>query len=448
MNENPGETSNPLNPNNNPLDANPAESTPLEKVVEEVQTASAAPAGDPMARPMEQAPAVAPVQPKKKKTGLIVGIIIAAVVLIGGGIAAALILMNLNRGDAVSKAIEKLASGNVPANVKMDGTFTLVPNDEDSLISNVKIDLDMQASTSSLMNSATATLTANFTNGGSFEFDLDEVYAANGDLYFKISGLTNALEDYTTSLQGSLLEDEYADTNYGEDLTVIVDCEETGDCEPVDTTGDDAISLESLTEILSLIEAVDGEWLRISTDDLSTIGGLTTTDSDTSCLVNLMGDAKSYNNSIAEMYGKNPFITSTTEGVTLASKSGEPVYKVVIDEEKFSTFINDFQDSTLAENLLSCMGYEGMKVDTDDLAEEISEWPTFYVEVDKDYNFTRLYFVADSTDGSTTLTTDLSFTYPENINVAEPAEYTDFSVMLQRILTSMYALPGTEDVVE
>ena len=429
MNDNPGGSPNPLNPNNNPLDANPADSTPLEEIVEEVQTVSVGPApnpvNDPLARPMEQAPAAEPVKPKKKKTGLIIGIIIAAIVLIGGGIAAALIIMNLNKGDAVARAIEKIVTGNAPENVAIDGTFTLTPNEESSLLSNIQIDLDSQASTKSLMNSSVANVTMNFENGNSASFEFDEAYAANGDLYFKLSGLTNAMEDYTAAMQNA---------------------------EPVDSSVEVETSLDTsglLTGVLGIVENVDGEWLRISTDDLSGASGLAPEESNASCLVDLVKNVKNYNNSVAEIYGKNPFITSTTEGVTLASKSGEPVYKVTIDGEKFSAFINEFQNSELISNLFSCMGYENSEVNVDNVIEDINSLPTFYVEVDKDYNFTRLYFTTDLADGGMTLTADLGFTYPTNINVAEPAEYTDFSNMIQEIFTSMYALPEgeTEDIV-
>lgn len=453
MNENPGETTNPLNQNSNPLDANPADSTPLEEIVEEVQTVSVTPtpgpATDPMARPMEQAPTVVePVKPKKKKTGLIIGIVIAVVLLIGG-VAAALIIMNMNKGDAVAKAIEKIVTGNAPENVVIDGALTLVPNEDDSLLSNVQIDLDSQASTRSMMNSSIATVTTNFANGNSASFEFDEVYAANGDLYFKLSGLTNAMEDYTAAMQSAMLESGTAGSE-------VVDCESEDGCVtttevveptslPAEVETDTNLGvMESLTEILSIIENVDGEWLRISTDDLSGVSELAPQESDTSCLVDFVGNVKNYNNSIAEIYGKNPFITSTTEGVTLASKSGEPVYKVTINSEKFGAFINEFQNSELVSNLFSCMGYENSEVNVDNVVEDIDSLPTFYVEVDKDYNFTRLYFTSDLAEGDMTLTTDLGFTYPTNINVAEPAEYTDFSSMIQEIFTSMYTLPGGE----
>ena len=474
MNDNPGEMPNPLNPNNNPLDANPADSTPLEEIVEEVQTVSvgtaptpmnqmnsASPMNDPMARPMEQAPVAVSEAPKKKKTGLIVGIIIAAIVLIGGGIAAALVIMNLTKGDPVAKAIEKIATGKAPANMVVDGTFTLTPNEDDSLVSSVEIKLDSETSTSSMLNSSVATVTANFANGESTELEFDEVYAANGDLYFRLSGLTNAMEDYNRILQEAATQksatgtevdcttDENGETICNETTVEVVDCESADGCEPTvlpsDTEpGSETANTDSLSAILGIVEGVDGEWLRLSTDELSSLSDLTQTDSNTTCLVNMISDIKNYNNSIAEMYSKNPFITSTTEGVTLASKSGEPVYKVTVDSEKFSAFVSEFQNSELISNLFSCMGYSNRKVNIDNITSEIGNLPSFYVEVDKDYNFTRLYFIADLAEGATTLTSDIGFTYPTNINVAEPVEYTDFSEMIQQIYTSMYALPGTE----
>ena len=477
MNENPGETQNPLNPNNNPLDANPADSTPLEEIVEEVQTvsvkstpnptspvnpvSSGVPVNDPMARPMEKAPVAEPEQPKKKKTGLIVGIIIAAIVLIGGGIAAALLIMNLNKSDVVARAVEKIVAGNAPTNVAIDGTFTLTPNEENNFLSTIQIKLDSEASTNSSLNSSKAVVALNFVSGDSTEFEFDEVYATNGDLYFKLSGLTNAMEDYARAIQNAstqntlnvgeadCTQDENGNMVCEEESVDVVDCEADGSCvstvSPSDiTTVDGVDALEGLTGILSLIETVDGEWLRVSTDELSSLSQMAQPGSNATCLVNMISDAKNYSNSIAKMYSNNPFITSTTEGVTLASKSGEPVYRVTVNDEKFSAFVSEFQNSTLVNNLFSCMGYDNEEVNIDNITEEISNLPTFYVEVDKDYNFTRLYFTTDLAESEVSLTSDLGFSYPTNINVAEPAEYTDFSAMIQEMFTSMYALPGTE----
>lgn len=485
MNENPEGTANPLsqNPgvgpgvNSSPLDANPADAQPLEQIVQDVQATSAANAANtsanvtqnPMARPMEQAPVISEEKPKKKKTGLIIGIIIAAVVLIGG-IAAAIVVMNLNRGDVVAKAMEKIITGNAPSNVAIDGTFTLTPNDEESPITNLTITLDSEGATNSLLNNSVAKITANFTTGDEVSFEFDEIYAANGELFLKLDGVTGAIEDYTAALQNTMPDDPaLLDTTIeGTTEDVTIDTTEVApevapETAPEAVTEDAAlldepVSDESmgafgfLGEYMSILETVDGEWLRISLDDLNSLTGAENPEeqssTDTTCLVNFVSNIQNYGNSLAETYSKNPFIASTTEGVTIASKSGEPVYKVTINSEKLDAFMNEFKNSNLISDLMGCMGYEGATVNIDNVVADLSNLPDFYVEVDKDFNFTRLYFVSDLKDSDLTLTTDLGFTYPTNINVAEPEEYRNLSDVIQEIFTTMYVAPGSEVTVE
>ena len=65
----------------------------------------------------------------------------------------------------------------------------------------------------------------------------------------------------------------------------------------------------------------------------------------------------------------------------------------------------------------------------------ISQLPETYVEIDEDYNFTRLYLESQK---EPMFKIDLSFTYPNNINVAEPTEYTDYSSIIQEIFSGIY----------
>lgn len=483
MNENPEGMPNPLNPNpgmssgpdNGALDANPSEPMGQFEVKEEIQViepvpteqpmAAAPAATDPLARPMEQAPVVAE-PPKKKKTGLIIGIIIAAIVLIGGAVAAVLVVMNMHKEDAVMKAIEKVVSGEMPSNVAIDGTIAIDMDDEESIISGLKIELNSEASTTSTINSSTAMLSVNFQDGKSLSAEFDEIYAANGDLYIKTEGLTAALEDYLSELSNSAL---YT----GVDSTVEVeDCAaEDEDCvaevQETEEISDTGSLLEPFAGVLDVIETIDGEWLRVSMDEITQLSdsGLVAMDSNTSCMVDFVGNIKNYSNSVAGAYNKNAFISSTTEGVTLTSKNGGPVYQIVIDADKFSSFVSTMQSTDLVTNLFSCMGYSNSDVNTDNVVAEIDNLPTIYVETDKDYNFTRLYLEAPLDDGYTcacagdydecncedeatksagTLTVDLGFKYPSVINIAEPVEYTDFSDMIQEILTTMYTLPYEE----
>lgn len=474
MNENPGEMPNPLNPNNNPLDANPAESQPLEEIVEEVQTVSVTPTGesstDPMARPMEQAPVVEPVQPKKKKTGLIVAGVIAAVLAIGCGVAAAIIL-TMNGGDPVAKAIEKIASGKMPGYAEINGKITVTPNDEESIVSSVEVDLDSKTATTSMLNNTKATVTTKFANGDGVDLNVEEIYGADGDLYLKLENVASAIEGFSEAMNSNTNAENTSGCFESEEGETIcpIESEQTTNC---DADGTNCLSYDDvelgepgLTDVLGgfggIIEVIDGQWLRISVDDLNGLSesGITSSDNGLTCVTGVLSNYKNYSNSVVEAYSKNPFISSTTEGVTIASKTGQPVRKVVFDSEKLTGFSASMKDSAFVKDLQACSD-EGATVETDTDG-SFENMPTFYVEVDGDFNFTRVTFDAPVMDTSSCkclevedcdcegeetarINVDLSLSYPDTINVAEPTEYKDLSTMLQELFTMMYSNQGAQ----
>ena len=91
------------------------------------------------------------------------------------------------------------------------------------------------------------------------------------------------------------------------------------------------------------------------------------------------------------------------------------------------------------------MGGSSSTINTDALINQLGELPDLYAEVDNDYNFSRIYFVVDSSSDYT-LTTDFSFTYPETINVAEPTEYKDFSDFMQEMMLNMYQTDNSQTI--
>ena len=202
----------------------------------------------------------------------------------------------------------------------------------------------------------------------------------------------------------------------------------------------DEDTIAYFASLIDIVEVIDGEWLKVSLNELNTLSGGMTAGSDISCITNLVSDINTNSNSAAELYSKYPFISSTNENVRLASKN-YPVYQVTIDSEKFANFVNSIQNSEMTANLYSCLGWtDNVSVSDDDVAEIVSEMPKIYAEVDGDNNFTRLYLVSDLNDGEATVTTDLGFSYPTNVNVAEPEEYQNFSDVIQEIMSSMYNL--------
>jgi len=454
MNENTGETPNPLNPT--PA-AGPAPVQPVAPATTP-NPAPVAPAS-PMDRPMEQAAPVAVETPvKKKKTGLIVGIIVAIAVLLIGGIAAALVMI-LNQPDPVTAAMNKIMSGNAPANVAIDGNIDIAINDEFSPITNLNIDLKSSGSAGSMINDSVAIVTADIRNVGEVSAEFDEVYAGNGDLYFRIDGVASALEDsgilYLLNLSSQMncsggrieCSDEEILTNCieGTDTNCISDDEyyilEEGGQSMLDED-----TLSYFTSLLDTIKVIDGEWLKISVDQLDMLSDSMTADSDISCVTNLVSGVNTNSNSAAELYRKNPFVTSTNKDVTLASKN-YPVYKVSIDSEKFANYVNSIQNSNLSGDLYSCLGWENnVQISTDDVAEVVNTMPTIYAEVDNENNFTRLYLVSELNDGEGTMTIDLGFSYPANVNVSEPVEYKDFSEVIQEVMSSMFTIDTDIDI--
>ena len=454
MNENPGETPNPLNPTPAAGQVPAQPSAPVPTPTQSVDSLA------PAERPMEKA-APAPAAPaKKKKTGLIAGIVAVVAVLIIGGIAAAIAVI-MNQPDPVTLAMNKIMNGDAPANVAIDGNINIEMNDEYSPISKLNIDLKSSVTPSSTINNSKAVVTVEIRNVGELSAEFDEVYAGNGDLYFKIDGVADALEQsgilYLLNLSNNIEDCAGDESCVSEELSVAgCDDDANADCMSdgyyvLEEGGQDMLDEETLSyfaSLLDVVEVVDGEWLKVSVDQLNMISDGITNDSDISCITNLVSDVNTNSNSAIELYRKNPFIVTTNKDVALNSKN-YPVYKVSIDSEKFANYVNSIQNADLSSKLYACLDWDNnVQISADDVAEIVSTMPTVYAEVDNENNFSRLYLVSELNDGEGTMTIDLGFSYPDFVNVSEPEEYKDFSEVLQEIMSSMFTIDTDIDIYE
>ena len=409
MSEKPGETPNPLHKDAEAqsatrvgnLDANPAEP---------VHPVAASPAPDPMARPMVKAAMPAEEPPKKKKTGLIIGLVVAVLVLAGAGVAAAILLAG--SGDPVAKALDKLASGNVPQYVKIDGAVEVKSDDSSSVISNMAIKIESDVDNNSSASSSKASLEVEMNKGKDLTLGLETVSTASGDLYLNISGIEDAVTQYVKMVSGVTDESN----------SEIV-----------------AYYLKSFSEVFDML---DGKWLKVSTDDLKTLAESMNTSNQTTCIADLAEEFKKGDQSLVEAYRSNPFISSTTEGVTLAKKGNGPVYKVVIDKDTYNGFKEKAKESSLAKKAAECL-----KATTSEETTDLSEGTDIYVEVDNDSNFTRFYTSKSVTEdccpdgaecfracATMTATVDFNFSYPSSITIEEPSGAQDLMTLLQKLL--------------
>ena len=319
-------------------------------------------------------------------------------------------------------------SGNVSNKVAVDGDVIVSINNERSPIKKIDVALDSNFTTPSMVNTSTATVTLTSSDDSTVSATFDEVYVDGGDIYFKLSGIMKVLTD------SKLL---YYFLAPG--LTEPVDCSGTNVEDCAATTSD--IDIEEILDaygISDVVKLVDGEWLHVSMDEITGAAEQYTDNTSLSCLSDLTNNINKNSSAAIEHYNNNPFIIETTEGVVLPQKQ-YPVRLVKFDSENLAGYIDEIQNSTILKELYDCMGWKNnTKVSKSDVAEAVKLIPDLYAEVDNENNFTRLYFETELAEGEIDVITDLSFKYPEAINVSGPASYKDFSEVIQQIFSGLY----------
>lgn len=484
MNENPGGTPNPLNPSPSvaPTGAAPAGVTPAPGGAQPVAptptqpTPTAqpvAPATQPIAattQPVATAQPVAPtqtqpatsvsvgeqlsaelakedlkasdsvVEPKKKsKKGVVIALVILLLLAaIGGAVAAILILKPFGGKDAVPAAISKLFSSDRPKNVAASGKITATFGDS-SDVASLDVDFTSGLNTVSTEQYASATVTATFADESTFQFDANEIHVANGDLYLKVSGIAEALNNY----QSQTLEE----TNCLEDESGMTNCEATEYIDCIDETGEGCVVAspsESILDFIGVFEVIDNEWIHISSTSFSTITDTVSLDSPAQCLIEAAGNLGEYASNLSTIYKDNPFVTYSTDNLKIAQKKN-PLYLLSFDANMLAGFVNAMPTSGFMNEMLACMDGEATNKDVTvaDMEKIIAKLPVIYVEIDDQDNFTRVYLKGDSEDGSSTGIADISLSYPSAITVDEPEEYLELNSILAQLFSGFY---GSDDL--
>lgn len=411
MNENPeGVPVGPVQPAQ-PLAPEPGPTEPAQPVAEPVNKAT-------------------PVEEPKKKTGLIIGII-ALVVLVCAGVAVALLNpfgggFGGGQNDRVPKALANLFSEGAPTNVEMDGVITLsnsAPTDGFPL-TKITLDFDGKVNTEKSVSSATATITAFFEDNTKFSFDADEVLAEGGDLYVKISGLSDAIDDYLESVESNTVVDcaDYEET----------DCVIEGEENPI-------ASFLAMFEQFGVVDIIDDEWILISTKGKDDENELNELMAPTQCLVDALGTVKEYSDSVANDYNNSPFITYSTENLAITKKKNE-LYKLGIDADKMATFVNKMGNYGFVNELYACMGTTATntEVDADNLADAIKALPVTYVEIDENNHFTRVYLDMESLNDTYSGTADINLSYPSSFTIETPSEYIELEEVINKLFGGLY----------
>ena len=450
-------------------------------------TATAAPVSavavgslDPTGRAMEQKidPDEGQVHRRSKK-GLIFALFGCFFLLASIVAVVAAVMLTKPKLNPVDAAMQKIMSGETPKNVAIDGDIDIFINDDISPIKRINVDLDSDTVVGSMINTSSAVLNLTDRYDNDYSMEFSEVYAAQGDLFFKVNGLADLMQNenflylmtrptYTVESTSNCVTDENGLTTCGDLATNCVNANESNCVTTIEESPEARIKTsitESLDEkTIQAIEAVDGVWIKISLDELSSAENAYFGDtSNISCITNLVSGINKNSNSALGVYEKNPFIVSSDKNVVLSSKN-YPVYQIGIDSEQFVNYLNAIQNTDLAQSVNNCLGWQNnVAVTKSDADRIIATMPTMYAEIDNENNFSRLYLessieeevdcdcaddeVCDSDCVSSqaapvTTIIDLNFNYPKNVNVSEPIDYTDYKDVIQNIMMSMFNLQG------
>lgn len=225
----------------------------------------------------------------------------------------------------------------------------------------------------------------------------------------------------------------------------VTDCvngvEGTDNCmapEPVETVG----AGELLALYGGVFEIIDDQWILTSGEFTESMEGLGIFDNSSACLVNAISTLPKYAKDITKKYDANQFITYTTDKLAIAKKKND-LYKLNIDSDKLAAFVNSLSNNGFVNELNACAGNTATNTNvTAEMIESIfAYFPEIYVEIDEDYNFTRLYFRVTTGDETNSMTTtaDLSLSYPAKLDVTAPEEYIDMSTLVTNLMTNLFS---------
>ena len=147
---------------------------------------------------------------------------------------------------------------------------------------------------------------------------------------------------------------------------------------------------------------IDGKWIMFEGADFTSYLTLPTNMK--------IDDISSHKNEVVDTYKKYPFLKSSTENLKI-SKKYDTLYKLEFDYDNLANFTNE----------LASKNGSSQTVTASDLKSSMASAGDIYVEIDGNHNFTRL-----NAGGQ-----DFAITYPTNINVVTPDDYTTSDTLMK-----------------
>jgi len=396
---------------------------------------------------------------QKKRKGLIAAIIIILVLAIGGGAFAAVAIMDSQPNNIAASALNNLMNAN---QVTVAGPVNIAFKDTSLLgISSININLNEQTVNSN--NSTSADIGVTFANGDTIDLvKIGEVMMNDGVFYLKVDGLKTLYSD-TFYNQISAYISEGLRSNYYS--STVTDCYSTAvdnssyqqgtviqDCVSTYTTGTDpevdaainATTTAIMTELGGIIDAIDGQWIEFSIDDILSSDMLgvpaATRQSITAaydCAIDKFNNFSQYSNELSQVYSQNSFLT-----LTAAQNS---FYDVSLDANKLAGYLNSVSKTQLFNDLAGCTGNSGASLSAYEVtAEDIAPSLAYLPQISAKFGgglFNHYLSELKMTESNDyyEISSDLNFTYT-GTTISAPSDARPVMEIVQSVYNRIYSL--------
>ena len=348
--------------------------------------------------------------PKKKRTGLIIGIILGSVALIA--IIAAVLVYFLWYQNP-QKVVTDAVVGAVTSQKSITEGKITVKSDE------LNVEIDLKSSNDAPESSFDTTVKVSGDDLGDikeFNLKLAGALSEDGVVYIKADGLQEIVdglvEVYMQSMEAELRS---YDTATQEQYKKVVE--------------------EQFSTMLDpIVSKIDGQWLKFTSADLSD-------NEEAKCMMDAMVDIQkdsSYMQEVGDAYRENPFIVLSDEKVE--SRDGAKGYEFDIKgmEGKGEDFGKALEDSKISKKLSDCLeSSDSSDLDSDDIADA----PTVRIWVDSmSHKLTEIEIV--SKDDDMDLSMNLKFEIGKSNDIEIPSDAKDGKEVFEDIEDEVNALSG------
>lgn len=394
---------------------------------------------------------------KKSKKGLLICLIIVLFLLAGGGAFAAYAIFANQPSNIALSAFGNLLNAK---QVALDGSIEITIPDmtgtseilytEDSLTtedgtlttdevinyddadnyvaSDNKLTLHFDEQTANSSTSTTATLDIQLADGTTIpSLTLGEVMLDDGVIYVEAKGLGDL---YNNVVRDILLSNLVS----GVQNSALTNCLETAgaeaiaNCQTTLAVVDPAVTAAAntlLDQIGEIVATIDGQWIKISIDDVMNNELFSSVDQQTRqqlsdtyhCAVNTMSGLTNYSEEFSSLYSKYPLIDL---------QSGDnSFYNVSLNANNIASYLNSVPNTKLYSDLMACNTTETTvpewSITADDVSTALEGLPQISAKFDGFLSHHLTELKVNGANDMYSLNADLKFSYPNDLNITAPS---------------------------